>query len=74
VRLAIFDVAGREVALLVDEIKGPGQYRVPWEAGGVASGMYFFRLEELASEGDASGSPRQRFGLGRPHRKLVGIR
>lgn len=74
VRLAIFDVVGREMALLVDEIKQPGRYRVQWEAGGMASGMYFCRLQERAAEGNASGASPERFRLGRSDQKLVRVR
>jgi hypothetical protein len=40
----VFDVLGREVATLVNEVKGPGTYTVTWDARGVASGVYFCRL------------------------------
>ncbi|HET6273144.1 MAG TPA: PKD domain-containing protein [Bacteroidota bacterium] len=45
VSLRIFDVLGREVATLVNEEKPPGTYSVVWDAKGVASGVYFYRLE-----------------------------
>lgn len=44
VTLKIFDVFGREVATLVDEIEEPGYKSVEWDAIGVASGVYFYRL------------------------------
>jgi hypothetical protein len=44
VRLSIFDVLGREVTELVNEIKEPGRYAVVWNPGHVASGAYFYRL------------------------------
>ena len=44
VRLSIFDVLGEEVATLVDETKQPGRYAVTWDASGLSSGMYFYRL------------------------------
>jgi len=44
VRLAVYDLLGREVALLVDEAKRPGEYTVTWDAGGMASGVYVYRL------------------------------
>lgn len=43
--LKVFDVLGCEVASLVNEVKQPGTYKVQWDAGGVASGGYFYRLE-----------------------------
>jgi hypothetical protein len=51
VRLAVYDLLGREVALLVNEEKKPGSYTVTFDArlygtqaAGVASGVYFYRL------------------------------
>jgi hypothetical protein len=44
VRLAVFDVLGREVAVLVNEKKAPGNYEVSFDASGLASGVYFYRL------------------------------
>jgi photosystem II stability/assembly factor-like uncharacterized protein len=45
VSLRVFDVLGREVATLVNEEKAPGIYEVRWDAGSLASGVYFCRLE-----------------------------
>jgi len=44
VRLAVFDMLGREVAVLVDEQKKPGTYTVEFEGSRFASGVYFYRL------------------------------
>jgi hypothetical protein len=54
ITLTVYDLLGREVATLVDEVKDPGQYAVKWNAtsfsaavsakGGLASGIYFYRL------------------------------
>lgn len=44
VTLNVFDVLGREVALLVSEEKEPGEYRASWDAAGVSSGVYLYRL------------------------------
>src|SRR5437762_37650 len=44
VKLQVFDVLGRVVATLVDDLKGPGSYAASWDAGNVASGMYVYRL------------------------------
>jgi hypothetical protein len=45
VRLIVFDLLGREVAVLVNEKKEPGSYTVTWNARGMASGVYFYRLQ-----------------------------
>lgn len=44
VSLVIYDVLGREVSRLVDENKQPGKYSVAWNAEGMPSGMYFYKL------------------------------
>jgi hypothetical protein len=44
VRLGVYDLLGREVAVLVDEAKAPGSYRVRWDGTGHASGVYVYRL------------------------------
>ncbi len=44
VRLVVYDVLGREVAVLVDEKKAPGSYRVKFNAPGFGSGVYLYRL------------------------------
>ncbi|MBA4313060.1 MAG: hypothetical protein C0417_10570 [Chlorobiaceae bacterium] len=45
VSLKVFDVLGREVATLVNEIKQPGEYTVHWNAEDIPSGIYFYRLQ-----------------------------
>jgi hypothetical protein len=44
VKLAVYDLLGREVAVLVNEKKDAGRYEVRFTAGGLASGVYFYRL------------------------------
>jgi hypothetical protein len=44
VRLAVYDLLGREVAVLVDEAKQPGYYTVQFDAAHLASGIYMYRL------------------------------
>lgn len=45
VSLRVFDMFGREVAMLVNEEKPAGIYRVRWNAEGYSSGVYFYQLE-----------------------------
>lgn len=42
--LAVFDVLGREVARLVDEIEAAGPHQASFDAGRLSSGIYFYRL------------------------------
>ncbi len=44
VRLAVYDILGRQVAMLVNEKKAPGNYEVKFDGSGLASGVYFYRL------------------------------
>ncbi|MEZ4701309.1 MAG: T9SS type A sorting domain-containing protein [Rhodothermales bacterium] len=45
VRLAVYDVLGRQVALLADGVQPAGTYSVQFDAKELASGMYFYKLE-----------------------------
>ena len=45
VTLKIFDVLGREAAVLVNEQKAPGTHTVEWNAAGFSSGVYFSKLQ-----------------------------
>ncbi len=44
VSLEVFDVTGRRVARLVDEMRIPGEYETVWTAGNHPAGLYFYRL------------------------------
>ncbi len=44
VRLVIYDVLGREVAMLVNENELPGTYHVKFDATRLSTGVYFYRL------------------------------
>jgi hypothetical protein len=44
VSLIAYDVLGREVAVLVNERKAPGNYEVRFDASGLSSGVYFYAL------------------------------
>jgi hypothetical protein len=45
VSLIVYDVLGRQVAVLVNERKAPGNYEVRFDALGLSSGVYFYRLQ-----------------------------
>ena len=44
VSLKVYDFTGNEVAVLVNEEKAPGEYRTKFNAQGLSSGIYFYRL------------------------------
>ncbi len=45
VTMKVFDVLGREVKTLVNEVKAPGVYSVDFNGTELSSGVYFYRLE-----------------------------
>jgi endo-1,4-beta-xylanase len=44
VRLMVYDMLGREVTVLVNERQPAGSYKVSFDAGGLASGAYVYRM------------------------------
>ncbi len=44
VTLTIYDTVGRHVATVVDDAYPAGAYRVVFDAGGLASGLYVYRI------------------------------
>jgi hypothetical protein len=44
VTLKVYDMLGREVSVLVNEVKSPGYYKVTFDASHLASGIYFYSL------------------------------
>jgi len=44
VSLKVYNVLGQEVRSLLNEQQAPGTYRVRFDAAGMASGLYFYRL------------------------------
>jgi len=45
VTLSVFDILGREVRTLVNTSQAPGVYTVAFNAQGLGSGVYFYRLD-----------------------------
>lgn len=45
VRLTVFDALGREVATLVSTRQAAGRHQAPFNASGLPSGIYFYRLQ-----------------------------
>ena len=42
--VSIFDISGRELETIVNEVKRPGSYITKWDGSSYASGVYFYRL------------------------------
>jgi hypothetical protein len=45
VTLKIYDLLGREVVTLVNEVKNPGNYVIDFDGSSLSSGAYFYRME-----------------------------
>ena len=45
INLKVYDVLGKEILSLVDEIKSAGSYEVEFNATRLSSGIYFYRLQ-----------------------------
>jgi len=45
VELKVFDALGREISVLIDEQKSPGNYKVVFDGNKLASGFYYYRLK-----------------------------
>ncbi|MBK7445275.1 MAG: T9SS type A sorting domain-containing protein [Ignavibacteria bacterium] len=45
VKLRVYDVLGKEVAVLVNEKLSPGNYEFEFNGSGLSSGIYFYKLE-----------------------------
>ncbi len=45
VNLKIYDALGREIATLVNERKSPGTYAVTFNAEGLSSGVYYYKIQ-----------------------------
>ena len=45
ISLKVFDLLGREVATLVNNMMQAGTFGIAWDAGSMPSGVYFARLQ-----------------------------
>lgn len=52
VKLSVYDVLGREIAVLVNGVQAAGFHEVRFDAGNLSSGVYIYRLE--TPQGSAS--------------------
>jgi hypothetical protein len=45
VSLKVYDVLGKEVMTLINEIKPAGIYKIQFDGSSLSSGMYFYKIE-----------------------------
>lgn len=43
--MEVYDILGNEIATLVNEEKPAGNYEINFNAAGLSSGVYFYRLK-----------------------------
>lgn len=56
VNLKVYDILGREVAILVNEIKQAGNYEVKFDGSKLTSGVYFYKMNARNITGIESGT------------------
>jgi hypothetical protein len=56
VSIVVYDLLGREVKRLVDETKEAGYHQERFDASGIASGVYFYRMTAEALNGQGKNS------------------
>lgn len=44
VKITVYDVLGREIKILINEVLNPGKYSIDFNAGNLASGIYYYRI------------------------------
>jgi hypothetical protein len=49
VRAGLYDVSGRQIAVLDQSYKGAGAHELRWNLGGLAQGIYFVRISDGTS-------------------------
>ncbi len=54
VKLTIFDILGREVTTLVNNVQVAGKYVVQWDATRLATGVYIYRMEAQPVDGSSA--------------------
>ncbi|VAX22028.1 hypothetical protein MNBD_IGNAVI01-872, partial [hydrothermal vent metagenome] len=45
VTLKVYDILGREIAVLLNKTQKPGNYEIQFNAGELTSGIYLYRLQ-----------------------------
>jgi hypothetical protein len=45
VTVKVYDITGKEIQVLVNEIKAPGSYSIRFNAAGLSSGIYFYTMK-----------------------------
>ena len=51
INITIYDLTGKEIKTLINEYRSAGYYTVTFDASGISSGTYFYRM---TTDGDKS--------------------
>ncbi len=54
VKITIYDILGRLVTTLVDGVQSASRYSIQWNANGLGTGTYFYRMEAQSQDGSGS--------------------
>ena len=52
--IKVYDILGKEVVTLADEYQSAGLYKINFDGNGLPSGVYFYELNTISSEGTKS--------------------
>ena len=63
VRIKIYNMLGQEIISLVEGFQPAGEYEVPFNANGLSSGVYFYRMEAAAGYGERTFTSVRKFVL-----------
>lgn len=44
IRIVVYDLLGKEIAVLLDGVKDPGKYTLSFDSGSLPSGVYFYKM------------------------------
>ena len=61
VTLKVYNLLAQEVSTLVDGMQTAGYKSVEWDAGGLSSGVYYYRIQVYDSDESTDGSTDHRF-------------
>lgn len=59
VKLTLYDALGKEVRIIINEIKNAGTYEQHFDATGLSNGVYYYRIEVQTMEGKNYSSARK---------------
>jgi hypothetical protein len=52
IKVLIYNSIGENIAVLIDELQSTGTYEVNWDASNFASGIYFYSINAVPTEGN----------------------